>query len=124
FSERDSCRLLIHHRRIPEDSGEQLVDLEVSVTTAGEVERGEARLSERLLLRHGPETDVIWIRGAKQQFDRIQVRVHHVVEEADYLLRRGSPRRLPVGQWTLVTEDAILKFYATASIPSGLYRFS
>lgn len=124
FSERDSCRLLIHKARIPADSGEQLVEIDVSVTTAGEVERGEARLSEKLLLRHAKETDVIWIRGALQQFDRIRIRVTHVVDEARYLLGHGRPYRLPSAQWTIVTEDAWLKFYATATIPSGLFRFS
>ncbi len=68
------------------------------------------------------ETEVVWITGAKQQFDRINVRVHHVVEEARYLM--GNEYRLPIGQWTIVTEDARLKFYATATIPSGLFRFS
>lgn len=124
FSQRDSCRLLIHRSRIPKDSGEQLLELEVGVTTAGETERGDAQMSERLLLRHGDQTDVIWIRGAKQQFDRIRVRVNHVVEEGEYLLRRGNGHRLPISQWAIVTEDADLKFYATATIPSGLYRFS
>jgi hypothetical protein len=122
FDQRNSCRLLIHRSRIPKDAGEQLVELEVSVTAVGDAERNEARLSERLLLRHSDETEVVWIQGAKQQFDRINVRVHHVVEEARYLL--GSQYRLPVGQWTIVTEDARLKFYATATIPSGLFRFS
>ncbi len=124
FPERDSCRLVIHKARIPEDSGEQLVEIEVRVTTAGDVERSDARMQEKLLLRHAKETDVIWIQGAKQQFDRILVRVHHVVDEARYLLGHGRPYRLPTGQWTVVTEDASLKFYATATIPSGLFRFS
>ncbi len=124
FAERDSCRLLIHRSRIPEDSGEQLVEIEVSVTTAGDKERSDARLAEKLLLRHSKETDVIWIRGAAQQYDRIRVRVHHVVDEARYLLGHGRPYRLPSAQWTVVTEDAAMKFYATATIPSGLFRFS
>ncbi len=124
FAERDSCRLEIHRARIPAESGEQLIEIDVSVSTSGDVERSDARMSERLLLRHGPHKEVIWIRGARQQFDRIRVRVHHIVEEASYLLGHGSRYRLPTGQWTVVTEDATLKFYATASIPSGLFRFS
>lgn len=122
FGQRNSCRLLIHRSRIPKDAGEQLLELEVSVTTVGDADRPEARLSERLLLRHSKDTEVVWLKGSKQQFDRINVRVHHVVEEARYLL--GNEYRLPVGQWTIVTEDARLKFYATATIPSGLFRFS
>ncbi len=124
FEQRDSCRLTIHKSRIPTDSGEQLVDVEVSVVSAAGSERGEARLDERLLLRHGSEREVIWIRGAKQQFDRINIRVHHVVEESRYLVGHGARYRLPSAQWSVVTEDADLKFYATATIPSGLFRFS
>ncbi len=124
FSQRDSCRLLIHRSRIPKDGGEQLMEIEVGVTSVGDVARPEAQMSERLLMRHGEDTEVIWIRGAKQQFDRIRVRVHHVVEEGRYLLGKGNAYRLPVSQWAVVTEDSFLKFYATATIPSGLYRFS
>lgn len=124
FAQRDSCRLLIHRSRIPKDAGEQVLEIEVGVSTVGDVERGEAHMNERLLMRHGDDTEVIWIRGAKQQFDRIRVRVHHVVEEGRYLLGKGNAYRLPVSQWAVVTEDSLLKFYATATIPSGLYRFS
>lgn len=124
FAQRDSCRLLIHRSRIPKDAGEQLIEIDVSVTTAGDVVRGEAQMTERLLLRNGDDTEVVWIRGAKQQYDRIRVRVNHVVEEGRYLLGKGKAYRLPVSQWAIVTEDAFLKFYATATIPSGLYRFS
>lgn len=124
FAQRDSCRLLIHRSRIPKDSGEQLLEVEVGVTTVGDVARSDAQMSERLLLRHGDDTEVVWIRGAKQQYDRISVRVTHVIDEGRYLLGQRQPYRLPVSQWAVVTEDAILKFYATATIPSGLYRFS
>lgn len=124
FAQRDSCRLLIHRNRIPKDSGEQLLEVEVNVTSAGDVERSDGQMSERFLLRHGEDTEVIWIRGAKQQYDRIRVRVLHVVDEDRYLLGKGNEYRLPVSQWAVITEDAIVKFYATATIPSGLYRFS
>lgn len=124
FSQRDTCRLLVHRSRIPKDAGEQLLEIEVRVTSAGDVDRGDGHMNERLLLRHGDETEQIWIRGAKQQYDRIRVRIIHVADEARYLLGKGHEYRLPVSQWTVVTEDAFVKFYATATIPSGLYRFS
>lgn len=124
FKERDSCRLKLHRERIPPESGEQRLDVEVSISAVGGQERAEAHLSEHLTLRHSSDLDVIWIRGAKEQFDRINVRITHVIEEN--LFESDTRRRLelPSSQWTVVTENAHFKFYATAAMPASLYRFS
>jgi hypothetical protein len=124
FSQRDSCRIIIHRERIPAESGEQRLDLDVRVTSVGEIERGEATLSPHLALRHAPGREVIWIRGVKQQFDRISVRVSHVIDETQYVRSHAARLTLPSSQWTVFAEDARLKFYATAAIPASLYRFS
>lgn len=124
FAQRDSCRIIVHRERILPESGEQRLDLDVRITTAGEVERGEATLSPHLVLRHGPGREVIWIRGVKQQFDRISVRVSHVIDESQYLRSHAARLTLPSAQWTVFAEDARFKFYATAAIPASLYRFS
>jgi hypothetical protein len=124
FDQRNSCRISIHRSRIPEDSGEQRLELAVTVTSVGGSERGEAHLSQQLRLRHGPETDVIWIRGAKEQFDRIDIRLTHVIDESLFVHGSRAPVALPSSQWTVVTEDADFRFYATAAIPGSLYRFS
>ncbi|HVW24850.1 MAG TPA: hypothetical protein VHC69_05740 [Polyangiaceae bacterium] len=122
FTERDSCRLTIHRDRIPEEDGEQRVDIDVSVTSLSG-ERGEAKLSNHLVLRHAPTHDVIWIRGAKEQFDHINVRVTHVIDESQYMTP-GGRAEIPSSQWTVVTENTNFKFYLTAAIPTSLYRFS
>jgi hypothetical protein len=124
FDQRDTCRLIIHRERIPKEAGEQRLDIEVAVTAVGGEPREDARITHHLILRHGPDRDVIWLRGAKQQFDRFNVHVTHVVNENLYLTNRGSHLELPTAQWTIVTEDADFKFYATAAIPATLYRFS
>jgi hypothetical protein len=124
FDQRNSCRITIHRSRIAEDAGEQRLDLVVTVTTVGGAERGEAHLNQQLRLRHGPEKDVIWIRGAKEQFDRIDIRITHVVDESLFVRGSRTPIALPSSQWTIVTEDAHFRFYATAAIPGSLYRFS
>jgi hypothetical protein len=67
---------------------------------------------------------VIWVRGAKEQFDRINVRVTHVIDETEYLAGATGKVELPSAQWTVVTENSNFKFYATAAIPASLYRFS
>jgi hypothetical protein len=67
---------------------------------------------------------VIWIRGVKQQFDRISVRISHVIDESQYLSTRAARSSLPSSQWAVVVGDARFRFYATAAIPASLYRFS
>lgn len=124
FDQRESCYLLIHRERLPKESGEQHLTVDVSVSAIGGADRAEARSTHRLLLRHGKKPEVIWIRGAKEQFDRISIRVTHAVDQADYLSSARFGVDLPSAQWSVVTEDADFKFYATATIPASLYRFS
>jgi hypothetical protein len=114
---------VVHRERIPEDSGEQRLNLDVTVNQVGGDERSEAHLSQQLSLRHADQQDVVWIRGAKQQFDRITIHITHVVEQG-FLGAAGKRLELPSAQWTIITEDADFKFYATAAIPASLYRFS
>jgi len=124
FEQRDSCRLSLHRSRIPADGGEQRLQLSVTVTSLGGTQRGEASINQRLHLRHGPETEVIWIRGAKEQFDRIEIRLDQVIDEELYASGSQRTMQLASAQWTVVTEDADFRFYATATIPGSLYRFS
>src|SRR5258706_13460719 len=111
FSARDSCRVVIHRDRIPEESGEQRIDIDVSVATVSG-DRPEAKLTQHLVLRHGPSKEVIWIRGAKEQFDRMSIRVSHIIDESQYMGGAMSKVEIPSSQWTVVTESAKLKFYA------------
>jgi hypothetical protein len=122
FSARDSCRLLIHRERIPEEDGEQRIDIDVTIATISG-ERPEAKLTQHLVLRHAPTRDVIWIHGVKEQFDRINVRITHIIDESQYM-STGSRAEIPSSQWTVVTENSNFRFYATAAIPASLYRFS
>jgi hypothetical protein len=123
YKNRDSCHLVVHRNRIPAESGEQRVDIDITVSNING-DRPEATKSHHLVLRHGNEPDVIWIRGVKQQFDHINVRVTHVIDESQYVSRPSGRLDLPSAQWTVVAEDARFKFYATATIPTALYRFS
>jgi hypothetical protein len=124
FDMRDSCRLVIHRERIPREAGEQRLDVDVTVTAVGGEQRPEGHMTHRLLLRSGQDRDVVWLRGAKQQFDRITIQATHVVNEDLLMSETGRHISLPSSQWAVVTEDADFKFYATAAIPASLYRFS
>jgi hypothetical protein len=124
FPRRDSCRLIIHRERIPSEDGEQRLDLDIEIASAGGTTRSDGRLSQRLVMRHGAEERVFWIHGVQAQFDRINVRVTHVLDETQYLRARSERLEVPAAQWTVVVEDADLRFYATAAIPVSLFRFS
>ena len=67
---------------------------------------------------------MIWIRGAKEQFDRIEIRVDQILDDVMYALGSRHTVALTSAQWSVVTEDADFRFYATATIPGALYRFS
>jgi len=124
FEARDSCRVIIHRERLRPEDGQQEVVLEVEVTSASGVARDAARVSERLVLQPGTEPRTFWIKKVLEQFDRIVVRVSHVVDESRYLLAPTSRAGLPAVQWAATLEGSRLRLYATATIPSGLYRLN
>jgi hypothetical protein len=124
YKERNSCRLVLHRERIAEEDGEQRLDVDVSVAAVGGVDRPEAHWTQHLSLVHSKERDVVWIRGAKEQFDRITVHITHIIDESLYGGDAHRHLELPTSQWSVVTENANFKFYATAAIPASLYRFS
>lgn len=124
FAQRDGCRLIIYRERIPAEDGEQRLDIEVDVTTSAGVSRSEGHLEQRLVLHRGSEQRVVWLHGVKSQFDRITVRVTHVIDETQYLRGGSEHLDVPAAQWTVVVEDTSLRFYATAAIPVSLFRFS
>ena len=124
LAQRDGCRLLIHPERIAPEDGEQRLDVDVEVTGLGGANRPDGHFTQRLVLSHGAEPRIIWLRGVKAQFDRINVRLTHVTEEAQYMRGGANTLAIPSAQWTIVTENTRWRFYATASIPIQLFRFS
>jgi hypothetical protein len=124
FAQRDGCRLILHREHIPPENGEQRLNVTVDVTSAAGAGRPEGHLAHRLKLRHGLEPRVIWLRGVKSQFDRINVQLTHVTDESQYLQDGGERLEIPAGQWTVVVENTNFRLYATAAIPVQLFRFS
>ena len=64
------------------------------------------------------------LKGGTEQFDRLLVRVSHVLDETRYALSPTSRQGLPSIQWPLAIEGGRLRLYATAAIPAGLYRIN
>ncbi len=124
FSQRDSCHLLIHRERLRAEDGTQDISVEVNVTKVDDNPRAGAQLIERMVLRPGAEPRVFWLRGVKAQFDRLTVRVSHVVDEAHDVGGSDLHVDLPSVQWAVVVGEGRLRFYATAAIPTGLFRMT
>ena len=124
FSRRDGCRVIIHRERFKPEDGTQDLTVEVDVTKVDDSPRADAHVTERMVLRPGPESRIFWIRGVKAQFDRVTVRIAHVADDARYVGASETRTSLPAVQWTLVVGEGLLRFYATAAIPTGLFHIT
>lgn len=122
YRARESCRVIIHRERLSPEDGLQEIVLDVDVTSAEGAPRGGARISERMVLRSAAEPKVFWVRGGVEQFDRVVVRVAHVVDEERYVISPTLRAGLPTIQWSGIVEGGRLRLYATAAIPAGLFR--
>jgi hypothetical protein len=124
FDVKDTCRLVIHRDRLPSEYGLQEVLIEVEVSRAEGGKRPEASFSERLILVPGAEARIIPLKGGTEEFDRIIVRLSHVLDETRYALSPTGRTGIPSVQWPLAIEGGRLRLYATAAIPAGLYRIN
>jgi hypothetical protein len=124
YQAKDSCRVIIHRERIKPEMGLQEVVLDVEVSKANGTRRTDASFSERMILAPGGEARVIPLKGGTDQFDRILVRISHVLDESRYALSPTTRQGLPAVQWPMAIEGGRLRLYATAAIPAGLYRMN
>ena len=124
FDAKDTCRLVIHRDRLPAEFGLQEVLFEVEVSRSDGSRRGDASFSERLILVPGGQSRVIPLKGGVDEFDRILVRLSHVLDETRYALSPTGRQGIPSVQWPLAVEGGRLRLYATAAIPAGLYRIN
>jgi hypothetical protein len=124
FTQRSTCRVLVHRERLRQEDGQQEVVLDVDVTAADGSSRGSAGLHERMVLRPGGDVRVIPLKGGTQQFDHIVVRLAHVLDETHYTLGPLTSDGLPAVQWSVTIEGGRARLYGTVSIPAGLYRMT
>ncbi len=122
FDKRDSCRIVVHRSRLKPEDGPQSVQIEVDVAALDGANRSGTHVSERAVLRPGLEDRTFWIHGVKAPFDRISARVYHVVDETRFQDGADAKTNAAALQWTVITGTGHVRFYATASFPTGLYR--
>jgi hypothetical protein len=124
FAQRDSCRLVIHRERLSVEEGTQDIAIDVAVTKLDDNPRADAHVNERMVLRPGSEPRLFWIHGVGAPFDRVTIRVSHIVDEAHDVGGADLHVNLPSAQWAVVAGEGHLRFYATAAIPTGLFRIT
>jgi hypothetical protein len=124
YAQRDSCRLVIHRERLTVEQGTQDIAIDVAVTKVDDNPRADAHVTERMVLRPGAEPRLFWIHGVKAPFDRLTVRVSHIVDEAHDVGGADLHLNLPAAQWAVVADEGHVRFYATAAIPTGLFRIT
>jgi hypothetical protein len=124
YAQRDSCRLVIHRERLSAEQGTQDIAIDVAVTKLDDSPRADSHVTERMVLRPGGEPRLFWLHGVKAPFDRLTVRVSHIVDEAHDVGGADLHVNLPSAQWALVAGEGHLRFYATAAIPTGLFRIT
>ncbi len=122
FTQRDGCRLVIHRGRLRPEDGTQDLMLEIDIAALDGSPRPLGKVADRILLRAGPDDKVYWIKGVRSVFDRIQVRLYHVIDETRYLISPEGRPVAPALQWSIITGTGRVRFYATAAFPTGLYR--
>jgi hypothetical protein len=124
FTMRDTCRVIFHREWLAPEYGAQKLNFEIEVFSAYGTPKNEAKISEVLTFRAGPEPRVAWIRGVTEAFDRVVVRVSHQADEAHYIGAAEIRTGAPAAQWSFIMGTGSLRLYATSTIPAGLYRVS
>lgn len=124
FEHRDSCRVVIHRRRIPEEDGEQQLEVSARLVAVSGTTRSAGEISQQLHLRHSVDDLSFFLHGVEDHYDRFVVRVSHIVDESLFSAKSRRGFAATVAQWTVIVESAWARFYATAAIPTSLFRFS
>jgi hypothetical protein len=123
FAARNGCKVILHRERLSSEYGTQKITLEIEVDKVDGSSRGDAHVTQTIVLRPGNEPRVAYVRGVASPYDRVVVRVSHVADEGHYLGALDIISGEPAVQWTAVFGTGRVRLYATTAIPTGLYRF-
>jgi len=120
---REGCRLVLHRERLRPELGAQKVHIEIEVRKLDGSLRGEASVSERVVLRPGTEPKLAWVKGVQAPYDSVVIRLTHEGDEMHYLGGESLLNKAPAVQWPILFGTGRVRIYATTAIPTGLYRF-
>ena len=114
FGSRDTCHLVVHRDRLNTEDGTQALTLEVRVTSLN----GEPRDEDHALRIGAADEDlVVHVSGIEHDFDRAVVELT-IDDDSDHY---AAPALSSVA-WTVIFGNSPLRLYATAAIPTGLFR--
>jgi hypothetical protein len=125
FQQKDSCRLVLHRERLEPEDGDQLVRITVQVAALNGVNRPEAAVDQRVLMRPGKEPRYLYLGGVVAPFDRMVVRVAVITEDLhESVAAIGQAERVNLAQvqWSLTVGNNHVRLYATTAMPTGLFR--
>lgn len=123
YAQRDGCRLILHREKLDPAFGTQKLQLEIDIVKLDGSTRPEGHVSQTIVLRAGSEPRIAWIHGVSSPYDRANIRLTHVADEAHYLGALEIATGAPMVQWSVIFGTGRVRLYATTAIPTGLYRF-
>jgi hypothetical protein len=122
FLARESCRLIMHRERLSPEDGDQALRVTVTVIGMDGLTRNEATMDQRVILKPGPEPRHMFINGVTAPFDRVIVRVSLMSDDARYAIAPDDKLNAPQVQWAVTMGTSKLRLFATAALPTGLFR--
>jgi hypothetical protein len=122
YGSRNSCRLTLDRSVLTAEDGVQRIRVTLSVTKPDGGSR-DGGFSRVLLVTPGKEPLTISLAstGSMRPFDHLSVRIAHDDQPGHYLVD-GEAAGLPARSWQMVFGDQRLRLYASATVPTGLYR--
>lgn len=127
YDDRDGCSLLVHRERLREEDGTQVLQISVRVVGVDGTERQDKRSDRRVVVRSAKTPLTMPLFGVDNRFDRLVVRAGVALDDPRYVHDLGSSSKdtvAPEVQWAIVMGRDRIRLYATASVPTGLFRIA
>lgn len=122
FYDRDTCRLILHRERLSPEDGDQALNVAVNVVGSDGITRNESTINQRIILKAGSEPKYMYINGVAAPFDRVIVRVSLLSDDSRYAVAADDKLNAPQVQWSIIMGTNKLRLFATAALPTGLFR--
>lgn len=124
FSARGTCHLRVDPRVLLPADGTQRVRVSVQVTNPSGAARGGG-LSQVMVLTAGKPVDSVSLgfNETMRPFDHLTVSLAHD-DQVGHYLKGGEAISLPARRYQMVFGDARARLYASATVPTGLYRIT
>ena len=120
FNVQHGCYLLLHAEQLTEEDGGQLLRLKVTVEGLDGRPKPQLGGEQAIKVHAGDVSRKIFLASGSSHFDKVLIMLDVTSEDvanADVPSKASSAL-----QWSLIMGQEHLSFYATASVPAGLFR--